>query len=221
MDKNRIIDEFDGKADKYEVNRLGGWYIAQLQLLAQHINDKVRGDILDVGCGTGWLLRFLASTQPDRRYVGIDISSRMIASAQSSLPAAVNNVEFIASDFESMDRERLSSYGFAGIVCSSAFHYFAEPRKALSKMHSMLMENGSIYLIERDKSASPLTALWDLLHRYFIKDHVQFYSNEQLQQMLGEEGFSNMEVLEAVRRYFWHGKLQTNIVILQGQKGRA
>ena len=221
MDKNRIVNEFDGKAEEYEINRLGGWYIAQLQLLAQHIDDTVRGDILDIGCGTGWLMRTLAKAQPGRRYVGIDISSEMIGSAQSNLPANVGNVEFIVSDWESMDLERLSSYGFAGIVCTSAFHYFAQPREALSRMHGLLVDNGSLFLIERDKSASPLTAMWDLLHRHYIKDHVRFYSSAQLQTMLSEEGFSNIEVLEAVKRYFWHGKLQTNIVYLRGQSVRT
>lgn len=221
MDKSRIVNEFDGKAEEYEINRLGGWYIAQLQLLAQHIDDTVRGDILDIGCGTGWLMRTLAKAQPGRRYVGIDISSEMIGSAQSNLPANVGNVEFIVSDWESMDLERLSSYGFAGIVCTSAFHYFAQPREALSRMHGLLVDNGSLFLIERDKSASPLTAMWDLLHRHYIKDHVRFYSSAQLQTMLSEEGFSNIEVLEAVKRYFWHGKLQTNIVYLRGQSVRT
>lgn len=221
MDKNKIINEFDGKAEEYEQNRLGDWYIAQLQLLVQHIDDTVRGDILDIGCGTGWLLRSLATSQPGRRYMGIDISSAMIATAQSNVPATVSNMEFIASDWESMDLERLSSYRFAGIVCTSALHYFANPREALSKMYGLLSENGSIYLIERDKSASPLTAMWDLLHRHYIKDHVRFYSSVQLQAMLGEAGFSNIEILETVKRYFWHGKLQTNIVFLRGQRVRT
>lgn len=218
MDKSRIIDEFDGKAKEYEINRLGDWYIAQLQLLAQHIDDTVPGDILDIGCGTGWLLRSLAKSRPGRRYVGIDISPKMIASAQSNLPANDGNIEFIVSDWEAMDLERLSPYGFAGIVCTSAFHYFAHPREALTRIHDLLLENGLLYLVERDKSASPLTALWDQLHRHYIKDHVRFYSSAQLQTMLREAGFSNIEVLEAVKRYIWHGKLQTNIVFLRGQR---
>ena len=217
MDKNRIIDEFDGKADEYEQNRLGGWYIAQLRRLARHIGDSSRGDILDIGCGTGWLLRTLAESQPERTFVGIDISSQIIAKARSSLPESISNVDFIAADFEALDLQRLSPYAFSEIVCTSAFHYFARPGEALSRMRELLVKNGSLYLVERDKSASPLTAVWDLLHRYYIKDHVRFYSTEQLRIMLGEAGYSNVEVIEAIKRYFWHGKLQTNIVYLRGQ----
>jgi len=219
MDKNKIIDEFDSKASEYEENRLGDWYIAQLQLLVKHIDDTAQGDVLDIGCGTGWLLRSLAKSQPGRRYVGIDISPEMIATAKSNLPEGASNVEFIAADWESIDLGCLSPNGYAVIVCSSAFHYFARPNEALSRMHDLLSENGSLYLVERDKSASPLTAMWDLLHRYYIKDHVQFYSSAQLLTMLGEAGFSNIEILDAVRRYFWHGKIQTNIMFMRGQKG--
>ena len=218
MDKQNIVREFDSKAAEYEQNRLGGWYIAQLQMLAQHIDHNASGDILDIGCGTGWLLRSIASARPDRRYVGIDIAPKMNEFARSNLPKSTTNAEFIDSDWESMDLECLSAYRFSAIVCTSAFHYFAEPEKALSKMHGLLATSGSIFIVERDKSASPLTVLWDLLHRHYIKDHVRFYSRAQLRDMLTEAGFTNVEVIEAVKRYLWHGKLQTNVVFLRGQK---
>ena len=221
MEKKKIVDEFDDKADEYEQNRLGEWYIAQSKLVEEHIDAAVQGDILDIGCGTGWLLRSLAKAQHVRRYVGVDISPKMIATARSKMPANVHNVEFINSDWESLDTRQLASYRFAGIVCASAFHYFADPREALMKMYSLLSEDGSLFLVERDKSASPLTALWDILHRHLIKDHVRFYSRAQLQAMLHEAGFSNIEILEAVKRYFWHGKLQTNIVLLRGRRAQA
>ena len=218
MDKNSIIREFDGKADTYEEYRLGEWYIAQLQQLVTHVKGAAPGDILDVGCGTGWLLRSLAVEQPDRRYVGVDISPGMIASARARLPESVRNVDLINGDWESLHVDALSDYEISAIVCTSAFHYFAEPLESLKKMCQVLREGGSLFLVERNKSGSPLTAVWDLLHRYLIKDHVRFFSSQELRDLLVAAGFSDSEILDAIRRYFWYGKLQTNIVYLRGDK---
>jgi ubiquinone/menaquinone biosynthesis C-methylase UbiE len=218
MDKQRIVHEFDSKANEYEQNRLASWYIAQSERLLRHIDGSAQGDVLDIGCGTGWMLRSLAAAQPGRRYVGIDLSPKMTAKARSSVPAGVDNVEFIEADWETMDSERLSSYRIATIICTSAFHYFAEPGKALRTMRETLVDNGSLYLVERDKGTSAMTVLWDFLHRHYIKDHVCFYSRPELEIMLGQAGFSNIEVLDTIKRYFWQGKLQTNIVFLRGRK---
>lgn len=221
VDKARIVEEFDAKAGEYESNRLGGWYKAQSELIIEHIDEIPEGDILDIGCGTGWLLRALAQTQPTRRFVGIDISPQMIDVARSTLPSSAENVELIVADWESMDLGCLSAYRFAGVVCASTFHYFARPRKSLRRIHGSLAKGGCLYLIDRDKTDSPLTRMWDILHQYFIKDHVRFYSKDELQRMLSEAGFSNIERLEAIRRYFWHGKLQTNVLLMRGRKSQT
>jgi ubiquinone/menaquinone biosynthesis C-methylase UbiE len=221
MDKKTITREFDGKANDYEENRLGEWYIAQLKLLIEHLDDSGQGDVLDIGCGTGWLLRTLAASSPKRRFFGIDISRRMVEAARSNTPSGLDNIEFLAADWESMDLDKLSSYEFDNIFCTSAFHYFAQPGQALAKMHSLLSANGTVYLIERDKSTSLMTRAWDFLHRHYIKDHVRFYSSAEMQLMLSSAGFANIEQLRAVKRYFWHGKLQTNIVYLRGRKAQV
>ena len=43
-------------------------------------------NILDVGCGAGWLSRRLAKLVPEGRVVGLDISDEMIRHARRSRP---------------------------------------------------------------------------------------------------------------------------------------
>jgi len=46
--------------------------------------------ILDVGCGMGLLLYWLASTRPDRRQlIGVEISQAQLTLARRTLPATV------------------------------------------------------------------------------------------------------------------------------------
>ena len=218
MDKKNIVREFDAKSEDYETNRLGNWYIAQLRRLMPHIESGT-GDVLDIGCGTGWLLRKLASKWPQRRFVGVDISPGMIAEAVGSLPANLENVDYICRDWEEIDLEELLAYRFSTVVCTSAFHYFADARASLEKIYNVLDADGQFCLIERDTSASPVTSLWDLLHRHLIRDHVKFYSRTKLQTMLSDAGFSNVEVAEAIARYFLAWEIADKCCHLAGAEG--
>ena len=178
--KSRIVIEFDGKAPDYENNRLSGWYIAQSKILIGHLGKHNVGDVLDIGCGTGWLIRNLARDFPDSRFVAIDISPKMIQEAKRSLPKTVTNVEFVVANWESIDPQSLSVYRFQFVVCTSALHYFSRPKEALDTIQGLMQKYGALYLVERDKLNSILTRVWDLLHRKVIKDHVRFYSAADL-----------------------------------------
>lgn len=52
------------------------------ELLAR-VNDLPEGDLWDLGCGTGAHLRAIAARWPERRAVGVDSSSEMLAKAAS------------------------------------------------------------------------------------------------------------------------------------------
>ena len=217
MDKTTIVNEFDAKAASYENYRLGGWYIAQLQLLKKHLGVADGSRVLDIGCGTGWLIRTLASQHPGVQFVGVDISSAMVEYARQSLPSKIDNVEFLHADWELFDFEEGTEAEFDTVICSSAFHYFSDPVAALQRMRNAMRPGGLMYLIERSKSRSVLTAVWDLLHRFVIKDHVQFYSENELHSMLLDAGFGDIETLERIKKYFWYGKLQTNVAIVRAR----
>ena len=60
-----IADQFDNLAAEYEHNRLSGWYKAQADYAIAELGELESGLVLDVGCGTGWLLRKLVAAQPE------------------------------------------------------------------------------------------------------------------------------------------------------------
>ena len=51
---------FDRVAPEYESNRLGDWYVAHGRFIADRLTGRRFAVALDVGCGTGWLLRRLS-----------------------------------------------------------------------------------------------------------------------------------------------------------------
>ena len=213
---NVVENEFNALASEYEENRLADWYQAHAQEILKHCSMLKAGDVLDVGCGTGYFLRAYVRDNPGVRAVGLDISSEMIDVAKNKASAAgLDQIKFIHADWETIEPDLLRAYDFKAIFCANAFHYFKQPDTATLKFHEQLGKNGTLYLLERNKSRSLLTFIWGVLHKVLIKDQVIFYKTSELLEICEKAGFSKLKVLRSIKRYFWKNKLFTSIVLLQ------
>ncbi len=216
--KDTIREEFNAVAPAYESNRLSPWYKAHADELLAAMKDDAVGDILDIGCGPGYLLRQYLSANPGNKGLGVDIAPNMTRVATSAAKEAnIAHLEFIADDWEAMNLDSIDLPNLKTIVCANAFHYFADPQAATNKMAEALA-HGKLYILERDKSRSLLTLFWDILHRTVIKDHVVFYDKAALFDILGKAGFENITVEKHLKRYFWKGKLFTNVILISCEK---
>lgn len=219
--KSDIEAEFNEKAEAYESNRLGPWYKAQSRLLLDHI-DPAGTTVLDIGCGTGWLLREIVRTRPNACGIGVDLSERMVAVARAlAREEGARCLEYVHGDWEESTTqqqvlERLPD-GADFVVCASAFHYFARPDLALVQMREALTPGGRLLLLERAMDRSSGTRIWDLLHRRVIRDHVRFFETAEILTLLRCAGFKDARVLARIKRLFWHRKLHTSLVILSAQ----
>ncbi|HBE91283.1 MAG TPA: hypothetical protein DDW55_01700 [Gammaproteobacteria bacterium] len=219
MEKTVIQQEFDELAREYESNRLSGWYQAHGAEILDACPDLEEGDILDIGCGTGHFLRQYLKKNPSVRGVGLDMSASMVNEARRLAEAEnITNVSYMTGDWELIDIEDLGAYNFRIIVCANTFHYFANPQAAIAKIHHLLAKDGFLYTLERDKSRSLLTSFWGFLHSTWIKDHVIFYSGNDLIRLFENAGFTGISVIRSIRRYFWKKKLFTSIVLLECHK---
>lgn len=217
-----IQREFDEVAPVYETNRLSSWYQAHADEILRQCPPLPTGDILDVGCGTGYFLRSYLARNPHARGVGIDVSEGMVEAARARAEAEqIANVEFVGGDFERVDLQLFAAYRFSIIVCANAFHYFSDPQSATDRLYRLLGNDGVLFILERDKSSSLLTQLWGFLHRYYIKDQVEFYDKDELLKFVERAGFRDLSVVNSIRRYFWRGKLYTSVVLIRCRKAGA
>lgn len=148
--------------------------------------------------------------------IGIDLSPRMIVAAQ----AASHREGFANLWFETRDWEDdgavlpdLCDVAF----CISAFHYFADPLRALRRMRSAMRPGGQLLVVERATDNSLLTKVWDLAHRWVIRDHVAFHSSGSLQSWAQQAGFADAKLLARHRRLFWKGKLYSSLLIMEAR----
>lgn len=216
---NVVEKEFDSLAAEYERNRLAGWYRAHADEMLKHCVELKSGDILDVGCGSGYFLRSYMKDRPGVRALGLDISSAMVAVAQQKAREdGLKDIKFMHADWESLDPDALEGYAFKVIICANTFHYFVEPQKATDKLFKQLANGGALYVLERNKARSLLTLIWGILHAVLIKDQVVFYTTAQLIQIFKRSGFEPVSALRSIKKYFWKNKLFTSLVLLECKK---
>jgi ubiquinone/menaquinone biosynthesis C-methylase UbiE len=87
------VSRFDRRASTYEDGVLqqflfGPVHQTTLQLALQHRPQAQR--VLDVGCGTGQLLRCARPHYPTANLVGVDLSQQMLATASTITPARLS-----------------------------------------------------------------------------------------------------------------------------------
>src|SRR5208283_1381399 len=95
----KLREEFNrwaqaGRGEEMEENHLP-IVIPMLELLGLKSTDRV----LDVGCGSGWLVRRLAAVLPSGSAMGIDVANEMVRRAQLAA-ASISNASFLQGTAE-------------------------------------------------------------------------------------------------------------------------
>jgi SAM-dependent methyltransferase len=146
------------------------------------------GRVLDIGCGTG---RDASLFQPNGYdYVGIDISSGMIAEARKLFPEA---------EFKEMDLSKLEfpNESFDGIWSFAAYLHLPkdEINKAIEEANRVL-KLGGIGFISIKKGSFEKYLGDDEKKRYW-----SFWGKNQFAQILKDNGFEIVKVWEDKRDY--------------------
>ncbi|MGH7544883.1 MAG: class I SAM-dependent methyltransferase, partial [Gemmatimonadota bacterium] len=146
--------------------------------------------LLDIGCGTGVLLREIGNVLPRDFVVGIDLSRRMLAVARERvqspprlLRADVHDLPFEAGSFDA-------------VVSSSSFHFWLAPDRGLQESARVLRPGGRLVITDwcDDFWACRLC---DHLLRLVSRAHQRAYTSRQCATLLREAGYE----LESVDRY--------------------
>jgi len=217
--RHPVETEFDGKAATYESGRLAGWYKAHAMLLLAILGKEAPPRrVLDIGCGTGFLLRELARRNPGMSGMGIDLSGGMIEAARmAAWREGIDGLTFRQIDWEDEEGVAQTQGSFDTVVCANCLHYFDAPVAAIERMRGMLGPGGRLLILDRAADGSPATLLWHFAHRFLIHDHVRFYTATQLQSFAVAAGFPQAEVAARVRRILWEGKLNTSLAIIRAE----
>jgi ubiquinone/menaquinone biosynthesis C-methylase UbiE len=114
--------------------------------------------VLDVGCGSGWLVRRLAARVPNCRVVGIDVSDEMIRRAQVA-GAGVPNIHFVQGSAEQIPAGPDS---FTKVLSVESAYYWHDPARALGEIFRVLGPGGSAWILINYYRENPDCHQWKL-----------------------------------------------------------
>ena len=107
--------------------------------MAAQLRDVPYEALLDVGCGTGFLIDLLAKQHP-ARYTGLDLSPEMIRMAKGK---RIEGAQFVVG---TADRLPFPDAGFDIVTCSQSFHHYPYPEKAMAEALRVL-KPGGLYIL--------------------------------------------------------------------------
>jgi ubiquinone/menaquinone biosynthesis C-methylase UbiE len=190
-----VVAEYAKTAERYD----GKWafYVeATTRETLRRMPVTPTARVLDVGCGTGELLRRLRAKYPDAVLAGLDPVPEMLAVARGKL----NGREDLRIGYA--DSLPWGPGSFDVVVSCNMFHYITHPAQALREMARVLRPGGLLVLTDwcDDYLACHVCNLYlRLTNRAFYKT----YREAECLDLLADAGFSDVKLERYKINWLW------------------
>jgi ubiquinone/menaquinone biosynthesis C-methylase UbiE len=188
------VERFSRWAPKYDRHYLQRFVFepvqkAVLELAAKEVPHPAA--ILDVGCGTGRLLRSAAGQFPGARLEGVDAAQGMIDQARSSA-GPVNKINFQLATAEQLP---FPDAQFDLAFSTMTFHHWADQGRGVAEIARVMTPGGRWILAD-----FIATGLLRYVRRLFRM--TRFLEREELDAMLASAGLRVVEERRVQRRIY-------------------
>jgi ubiquinone/menaquinone biosynthesis C-methylase UbiE len=144
--KNVDVERFDQWAETYERSPIQRFFFIPIHTRMLNLLDQVKPKdqpdfVLDVGCGTGRLLRAAASRWPKARLFGVDPAQQMVSEAQR----LNSNASFSVASAESLP---FADQVAAVALTSMSFHHWADQKQGIREIARVLRPGGFFCLAD-------------------------------------------------------------------------
>jgi ubiquinone/menaquinone biosynthesis C-methylase UbiE len=174
---SRVYDIFERPM---EIMSLKKWRIELMK--------ELKGDVLEVGVGTGKNLQYY----PDGvNITAIDFSERMLEKAKEKAEKYNKNIKLILMDAQEM---KFTDNTFDIVVTTCVFCSVPDPIKGLKEMRRVCKPNGKIIMIEHVRSEKKVLGLiMDILNPIVVNTYGANINRRTVENVY-KAGFNDVEV---------------------------
>ena len=180
--------DWDAATVQWYVERYAEW--PSPRLLAEVLELVPGQTLVDVGCGTGSLLRTVRAHHPQVHAVGIDGSAEMVAVAREQ--TADTTVAYHAADAGALP---LGDASADMVVLLNALHHFPQPAAAMAEVMRILKPGGTVW-VGTDEDVYDMAG-WS---NGRVRDELSGVGFRRIRQTSRHEGDVVLNLLSAVRR---------------------
>ena len=184
MDDKAKSKQYFDRHSRTGINRNGYWR-HDYRVTAERIMRAGGTHHIDIGCGNGAFLAYLQGKAPHLSLWGLDYSPEMVRQSRERLPEAMIK----EGDAESMP---LPADLFDSVSCHMSIHHYPHPEKALLEMHRIVKEGGLV-IINDLTGPGWLVRFMNVLFRYLKTGDHAVYTRGQMEGMMREAGFREVE----------------------------
>ena len=177
--KEKSKAAFNRQAATYDEDMKGQHARSLYTVLLEELSHIPFQSALDLGCGTGEMLKLILQEDTHKELCGIDLSEKMLAVAKSKLP---EQVKLILGDSESLP---FSDNAFDVVYCNDSFHHYPAPQNVLREVYRVLKPGGTFLMGD---CWQPLVgrAIMNFYMRHSKEGDVKIYSEAEMVSMLSE-----------------------------------
>jgi ubiquinone/menaquinone biosynthesis C-methylase UbiE len=141
-------------------------------------------NVLDVGCGSGWLSRRIAEKVPEGRVVGMDVSDQMVRVARRT-SREHDNVLYVTGEVGEIPWE--ANFFTQAISVESAY-YWLNPAAGLKEIFRVLRPGGNFWMLINYYRDNPHCHQWGAL--LAVKTHLLLA--DEWAELLAGAGFTEV-----------------------------
>src|SRR5258708_7378447 len=141
-------------------------------------------NVLDLGCGAGWLSRRLAKLVHEGRVVGMDISDEMIRHARRA-SVDFDNLMFVAGEVAQIPWQ---PHFFSHVISVESSYYWPDPAAGLRDIFRVLREGGATWMLINYYRDNPHCLQWGSL--LAVPTHL--FSAEEWAEHFRAAGFTHV-----------------------------
>lgn len=174
--KEKSKAAFNQQAATYD-NDIKGQHARSLYpVILKKLSEITYHTALDLGCGTGEMMKLILQQNEDKSLYGIDLSEKMLDVAKEKLG---NRVKLILGDSEQLP---FPDSFFDVVYCNDSFHHYPAPDKVLSEINRVLKPKGVFLMCDCWQPAIG-RAIMNFYMKHSKEGDVKIYSEHEIREL--------------------------------------